>query len=84
MVFSQVVVTGFFNFDLAKPKGFYPFYTASLRYLEYDSRKTVVFAVITNPSAAQRLGIRLSMPRQFDLRLHLWNETLVCWYKKSA
>lgn len=84
LIQSAVVVTGFFNFDLAKPKGFYPFYTASLRYLEYDSRKTVVFAVITNPSAAQRLGIRLSMPRQFDLRLHLWNETLIYPYNDNA
>ncbi|XP_059353614.1 thioredoxin domain-containing protein 11-like isoform X2 [Daphnia carinata] len=84
LIQSSVVVTGFFNFDLAKPKGFYTFYRAALKYLEYDSRKTVVFAVITNPSAAQRLGINLSMPRQFDLRLHLWNETLIYPYNDNA
>ncbi|KAI9550768.1 hypothetical protein GHT06_004553 [Daphnia sinensis] len=84
LIQSTAVITGFFNFDLAKPNGFYPFYTASLRYLEYDSRKTVVFAIITNPSAAQRLGINLVKPHQFDLRLHMWNETLIYPYNENS
>lgn len=78
-----MIVTGFFKFDMVKPNGFYPFYTASLRYLEYDSRTSVAFAIITNPSAAQRLGINLPTRQQFDLRLHMWNETLVRWYQKK-
>lgn len=74
----QAVVTGYFNFSNSstKPVGFYPFYVASLRYFEYDPHKSVNFALVTNSKAANRLGIHLA-ENQFDLRLHLWNETLV-------
>ena len=73
---TKGVVTGYFNFTTPKPTGFYSFYVAALRYLEYDPYKSIQFATVTNLKAANRLGIRLSHPT-FDIRLHLWNETLV-------
>lgn len=69
-------MTGYFNFNSSQPVGFYSFYVAALRYMEYDAFKSVRFATVTNPKAAARLGIRMSKPT-FDIRLHLWNETLV-------
>lgn len=80
LLFLQAVVTGYFNFSMIKPNGFYSFYLASLRNLEHDVHKSIVFATITNPTAASRLGINLSNAsphNQIDIRLHLWNETLV-------
>lgn len=75
----QGVVTGYFNFSDAQPQGFYSFYVASLKYLEYDVHRSTRFAVITNPRAASDLGIsELTAPSMpYDIRLHLWNETLV-------
>lgn len=87
-IFSQAVVTGYFNFSLLKPNGFYSFYLASLRNLEYDIQNSVTFAAVTNPSAAKRIGIHLpsSSAQPFDIRLHLWNETLVrsCQFGATA
>ncbi|XP_046462929.1 thioredoxin domain-containing protein 11-like [Daphnia pulex] len=75
---STAVVTGYFNFDSVKPNGFYSFYLASLRNLEYDAHESIAFAIATNPNAANRLGIHLiTTSQQFDVRLHLWNETLI-------
>ncbi len=77
----KAVVTGYFNFDSVKPNGFYSFYLASLRNLEYDAHESIAFAIVTNPRAANRLGINLiTTSQQFDVRLHLWNETLVGRY----
>ena len=73
----QAVVTGYFNFTQPKPFGFQSFYIASSRYLEHDVHRSVAFAVVTNPSAAKALGIEPIQPGHFDIRLHLWNETLV-------
>ena len=71
------MVTGYFNFGEPKPTGFKSFYVASSRYLEYDVHRTVVFAAVTNPTAAVSLGIDPTPPNKYDIRLHLWNETLV-------
>jgi len=75
----DAVVTGYFNFTNMKPAGFYPYYTASLQYLEHDVHKTIPFATMTNIDAARKLGINVppSSPEYFDIRLHLWNETIV-------
>lgn len=42
------------------------FYSASLRYLEHDPFQEIVFAVSTK------------LETEATLKLHLWNETLVC------
>ena len=72
-------MTGYFNVSAPRAPGYYSFYTASLRYLEHDIHRDVTFAVVTNADAARRLAIPpLSEPdRPFDIRLHLYNETLV-------
>ena len=79
LFFFKAVVTGYFNFTNSRPAGFYPYYVASLRYLEYDVHRTIQFATLTNAKAANRLGINESFtsPDSFDIRLHLWNETIV-------
>ena len=47
-LYFQAVVTGYFQFsNSTKPIGFYPFYVASLRYLEYDPSKSIEFAVVS-------------------------------------
>ena len=79
----QAVLTGYFNFTQPKPLGFKSFYVASSKYLQHDGHRSVAFAAITDPSTASAIGIDPHLPadhhhhRPYDIRLHLWNETLV-------
>jgi len=84
LVKSNAVLTGYFDFRVPKPLGFKSFYLASTRYLEYDVHRTVSFATITNPTAAAALGIDVKATKNYDIRLHLWNETLIYPHNGSA
>jgi len=71
----QAVVVGYFNFTrLDKTPGYKEFYKASIRSLERDPNRELVFAIVTSASSSKLYYGVYKFP---SASLLMWNESLV-------